>query len=127
MSLASSSMDASTYWGSSASHVGLPSGRCAKEASNEWPMARASDIAMWEPTATLDFHPSSVGSGMGYRKRGDLGGLADGGGQSLRGRDREVNGAHDPLVVQKSGLDRHYVFRLARDAPGVPYSEMVNT
>ena len=51
----------------------------AYKASNEWPMALANDIATWESTATLDFHPSSVGSGMGYRKRGTLGGLANGG------------------------------------------------
>ena len=42
-------------------------------------MAYAKDVAAKESTATLNFHPSRVGSGMGYRKRGTLGGRAIGG------------------------------------------------
>ncbi len=78
MSLASPSMDASTHRESSEFPEGRLSGWCAREASNEWPMAIASDMAAWESSATLDFHPSSVGSGIGYRKRGTLGDLVDG-------------------------------------------------
>ena len=79
MSLARSSMDCSAHWGSSASSVGLPLGHCAREASNEWPLALANEVATCESTATLDFHPSRVGCGMRYRKRVTLGGLANGG------------------------------------------------
>ena len=78
-------MDASTHWGSSASHMGLFSGWCVRDASNEWPMALANDLVAWESSATLDFHPSSTGSGMGYRKRETLGGLANGGDKSSEG------------------------------------------
>ena len=41
-------------------------------------MALANEVTAWESTAALDFHPSRVGSGMGYRKRGTLGGLPNG-------------------------------------------------
>ena len=67
------------HWGSSASPMGIPSGQCAREASNEWPMALADEVTTWESTATLYFHPSRMGSGIGYRKRDTLGGLANGG------------------------------------------------
>ena len=83
-------MDDVTHWGFSASSVGLSSGQHAREASNEWPMALANEAATWESTATLEFHPSRMGFGMGYRKRGTLGDLANGGKQCLRGQDREV-------------------------------------
>ena len=73
-------MDDSTHWGSSAAHVGLPLGQCAREASNEWPIALANEVVAWESTATLlDCHPLIVGSGMGYRKKGTLGSFANGG------------------------------------------------
>jgi hypothetical protein len=44
----------------------------------DWPMALANAMAPKESTVTFDFHPSRVCSGMGYWKRGTLGGLAIG-------------------------------------------------
>ena len=73
------------------------------------------------------FPSNECGFRYGVPEKRDSRGFCQRGGQSLRRRDREVYGAHNPLVVQKGGLDRHYVFRLARDAHGVPLSEMVNT
>ena len=72
------SMDDATHWESSASLVGLSSRHCAREASNEWPTALANEMSTWESTATLAFHISRMGSGIGYWKRGTLGGLAVG-------------------------------------------------
>ena len=63
---------------------------------------------------------------MGYRKRGTLGGCASGGGQCLRGQDKEFLSAHDPVMVQKGGRYTSGVFRLARDAMRVPDSKVVN-
>jgi hypothetical protein len=72
-------MDDVSHWGSIAFRAGLPSRHFAREASNEWSMAVANEVAAWESTATLDFHLSRIRAGMGYRKRGTLGGLANGG------------------------------------------------
>jgi hypothetical protein len=44
-SLARPSMDYSTHWGSNSYPVSLPSGQCAREASYEWTMALASEVA----------------------------------------------------------------------------------
>jgi hypothetical protein len=45
ISLARLRMDAEMYWGSSASHVELPSVECAREIMIEWPMAFAKKVA----------------------------------------------------------------------------------
>ena len=79
MSLARPSMGDATHWGSNASRVGMPSEQFAREASNEWTVALANEVAAWESTATLDFYPSRMGSGIGYRKVRTLGVLPTGG------------------------------------------------
>jgi len=53
-----------TRYESSASPIGLSSGQCTRKASNEWPMALANEVATWESTVTLAFHPSRTGSGI---------------------------------------------------------------
>ena len=79
MSLARPRPDDEIYWGSSASPVGLASVECARETRIEWSMAFTKEVAVRESTAILDFHPSRMGSSIGYRKRETLEGLANGG------------------------------------------------
>jgi len=84
----------------------LPSGEMGPvgnsiESLKERAVALASMVAVWESTATLDFHSSRVCSGMGYWNIGTLGGCGVGG-YCLRCEDGEGDLTHDPLVVQKS-------------------------
>ncbi len=81
---------------------------------------RGSPLSLW-----ISIHREWV-SVWGAGKEG-LCGVLPSGGIKPPGAGSEVQGAHDPPVVQKGGVDRQYIFRLVRDALGVPYSEMVNT
>jgi hypothetical protein len=74
-------MSGSKEWEPGAWSVDRPLGLWMKEASRDWPMALANAMAPKESTVTFDFNPSRVCSGMGYLKRGTLGGLAIGEGR----------------------------------------------
>ncbi len=66
-----------------------------------------------------------MGYGIGYRKGGTLGGLASWGSSAVVGMMGMCK-VLMTLVVQEGGLDRDNVLFFARNAPRVPYGEMVN-
>ncbi len=90
-------------------------------------MAHDLEAAAWESTATLAFHLSRMGSGIGYWKRGTLGGRVIGGDNASVGKIGRCKVPMTPWWSKKAGLDRKYVLRLERNVLEVPCSEVVNT